>query len=100
MRFIKEGVVNSGTDNIAGGTISSILHIHGIPGSKVHEANMRLTWVLSAPEGPYVGPVNFAIRDTKESGDFNNKSIITCLLTNQTRKCGWKYWTNNKDTFD
>ena len=30
---------------------------------KVHGAHMGPTWVLSAPDGPYVGPMNFAIRD-------------------------------------
>ena len=34
----------------------------GAPDSKVHGANMGPTWVLSAPEGPYVGPMHFAIR--------------------------------------
>ena len=33
------------------------------PDSKVHGANMRPTWVLSAPDGPHVGPINLAIRD-------------------------------------
>ena len=32
-----------------------------VPDSKVHEANMGPTWVLSAPDGPHVGPRNFAI---------------------------------------
>ena len=36
------------------------------PDSKVHGANMRPTWVLSAPDGPRVGPINLAISaDTK-----------------------------------
>ena len=35
-----------------------------IPDSKVYGANMGPTWVLSAPDGPHVGPMNFAIRDT------------------------------------
>ena len=34
-----------------------------IPDSKVHVANMRPTWVLSAPDGPHVGPMNLATRD-------------------------------------
>ena len=34
----------------------------GFPNSKVHGANMGLTWVLSAPDGPHVGPMNLAIR--------------------------------------
>ena len=32
------------------------------PNSKVHGANMGPNWVLSAPDGPHVGPMNFAIR--------------------------------------
>ena len=33
------------------------------PDTKVHGANMRPTWVLSAPDGPHVGPtMNLAIR--------------------------------------
>ena len=32
------------------------------PRSKVHGANMGPTWVLSAPDGPHVGPMNLAIR--------------------------------------
>ena len=35
--------------------------------SKVHVANMGPTCVLSAPGGPYVGPMNLAIRDRKYS---------------------------------
>ena len=31
--------------------------------SKVHGAIMEPTWVLSAPDGPHVGPMNLAIRD-------------------------------------
>ena len=30
--------------------------------SKVHGANMGPTWVLSAPDGPHVGPMSLAIR--------------------------------------
>ena len=36
--------------------------IHGSPDSKVHGANMEPTWVLSAPSGPHVGPMNLAVR--------------------------------------
>ena len=32
------------------------------PDSKVHGASMGPTWVLSAPDGPHVGPMNLAIR--------------------------------------
>ena len=34
-----------------------------IPDSNVHGANTGPTWVLSAPDGPHVGPMNYAIRD-------------------------------------
>ena len=32
------------------------------PDSKVYGAIMGPTWVLSAPDGPHVGPMNLAIR--------------------------------------
>ena len=35
-----------------------------IPDDKVRGVNMRPIWVLSAPDGPHVGPTNLAIRDT------------------------------------
>ena len=38
-----------------------------VPDSKVHGANMGPTWVLSAPDGPHVGPMNFVIRDMKKN---------------------------------
>ena len=36
-------------------------HTEPIEDSKVSGANMGPTWVLLAPDGPHVGPVNFAI---------------------------------------
>ena len=42
-----------------------------VPDSKVHGANMGPTWVLSAPDGPHVGPMNLAIR-----GIF----VLSCVL--------------------
>ena len=35
---------------------------YAFPDSKVHGANMGPTWVLSAPDGPHVGPMDLAIR--------------------------------------
>ena len=35
------------------------------PDSKVHEANMGPIWGRQDPGGPYVGHMNFAIRDSK-----------------------------------
>ena len=32
------------------------------PDSKVHGTKMGPTWVLSAPDGPHVGPMKLAIR--------------------------------------
>ena len=40
-----------------------LLGMEYIPDSKVHGANMGPTWVLSAPDGPHVGPMNLAISD-------------------------------------
>ena len=48
----------------------SIVHFYirymsdGVPNNdvQVHGANMGPTWVLSAPEGPHVSPMNLAIR--------------------------------------
>ena len=37
-----------------------VLNIY--PHNKVHEANIRPTWILSAPGGPHVGPMNLVIR--------------------------------------
>ena len=43
--------------------------------NKVDEANLGPTWVLSAPDGPHVGPMNFAIRDGNEvDGELVNSS--------------------------
>ena len=42
-----------------------VISIHekiAYPDSKVHGANMGPTWVLWAPDGPHVGPMNLAIR--------------------------------------
>ena len=51
------------------GDISSHYAIKEVfPDSKVHGANMGLTWVLSATDGPHVGPMNLAISRTRLSG--------------------------------
>ena len=45
------------------GFVPSDLAISGsiYPDSKVHGTNLGPTWVLSAPDGPHVGPMNLAI---------------------------------------
>ena len=35
---------------------------YGVQDSKLHGVSMGPTWVPSAPDGPHVGPMNFAIR--------------------------------------
>ena len=37
-------------------------HCDSFPDINVHGANMGPTWVLPAPDGPHVGPMNLAIR--------------------------------------
>ena len=55
-----------------------------IPDCKVHWANMGPTWVLSAPYGPHVGPMNLAIRDVFifdiEESQFQGKLGSICVL--------------------
>ena len=51
------------------------------PVSKVHGANMGPTWVLSAPEGPHVGPMNFAIRVL---------SLMICHVTSEYITCNFR----------
>ena len=43
--------------------LSLYIYVNHIPDSKVQGAKMGPTWVLSAPDGPHVGPMNLAIRD-------------------------------------
>ena len=55
--------------------------IGNIPDSKVHGANMGPIWGRHDPGGPYVGPMNFAIRDNFR-GVFN---VWSCIITRQMR---------------
>ena len=43
------------------------------PDSQVHGANMGPTWVLSAPGGPPVGPMNLAIREVINNHGTDNE---------------------------
>ena len=36
--------------------MQQIMSLQVTPDSKVHGANMGPTWVLSAPDGPHIGP--------------------------------------------
>ena len=55
---------------------------YNYPDSKVHGANMGPTWVLSAPGGPHVGPMNLAIRE------------MLFLCGREVMYCGDSYWWN------
>ena len=46
--------------------------------SKVHGANMRPTWLLSAPDGPHVGPMNLAIRVLTECNAPTPEYVFSC----------------------
>ena len=42
------------------------------PDSKIHGANMGPTWILSAQDGPHVGPMNRATRELQSKALFSN----------------------------
>ena len=53
------------------------------PDSKVGEANMGPTWVLSAPGWPHVGHINLAIWEALEFKDMHvdkNNWFFACIL--------------------
>ena len=55
------------------GRIYSLIHnISWDPDNKVHGANMGPTWVLSAPDGPHVGPMDLAIRGCRIASYFRH----------------------------
>ena len=56
-------VMNFHDYDLFGGLFSKTYCRRTIPDSKVHGANMGPTRVLSAPDGPHVGPMNLAMRD-------------------------------------
>ena len=68
-----------------------------IPDRKVCVANMGPTWVLSAPDGPHVGPMNLAIGDVilmDQNREAPNKSTLQWrhngrdgVSNRQTRDC-------------
>ena len=42
---------------------------NAVPDSKIHGVNMGPIWVLSAPDGPHVDPMNFAVRGCSYPND-------------------------------
>ena len=53
-----------------------VLRISICPDNKIHGANMGPTWVLSAPDGHHVGPMNLAIRVVTLSAEFSMPRFI------------------------
>ena len=54
------------------------------PDSKIHGSDMGPTWVLSAPDGPHVGPMNLAIRDTVSTlywTEYHNQQMMKISMT-------------------
>ena len=53
----QDGVIQNGQQNFI-----NLVTLQSYPDNKVHGAKMGPTWVLSAPDGPHVGPMNLTIR--------------------------------------
>ena len=62
------------------------------PDNKVHGANMVPTWVLSAPDGPHVGPMNLAIR---EGYDLGTRSAFLVLIWEKPTVVFHPQWTHD-----
>ena len=58
--------------------------------NKVHGANMGPTWVLSAPDGPHVGPTNLVIREfLLQYSRYQSQSCVSNLhIWNQSHHPG------------
>ena len=67
--------------------------------NKVHEANMGPTWVLSAPDGPQVGPMNLAIRVVYDppEGTFLKEFFWPCKLDDPCHICWLRYRSRSID---
>ena len=57
--------------------LEEIVWVANIPDSKIHGANMGPTWVLSAPDGSHVGPMNLAISGKHATCQVKIKSHTT-----------------------
>ena len=64
--------------------------------SKVHGSNMGPTWVLSAPCGPHVGPINLAVRVNilfyARLISMNNWIFLYWYLSTLTCSCAFVCW--------
>ena len=59
--YIADDLAMPGTNTSAVRVLTCISGNTPHPDSKVHGANMGPTWVLLAPDGPHVGPMNLPI---------------------------------------
>ena len=72
--------------------------LHGklsYPDSKIHGANMGPTWVLSALDGPHVGPMDLAIRvffNTDTTWDWWEMYITGRCMNYSTPPPNPRYW--------
>ena len=73
-----------------------IMTIHGAPNKGnvgimttlgFHGANMGPTWVLSAPDGPHVGPMNLAIRDGAQQNNDNRPMPMMHQISHNAPLC-------------
>ena len=60
------------------------MHAHVYPDSKVHVAHKGPTWVLLAPGGPHVGPMNLALRVYKLWNQFTKRFMSSNSQSYQT----------------
>ena len=67
----------------------SLGYMDASPDSKVHGANMGPTWVLSAPYGPHVGPMNLAIRDMMTRTSNHQVAIRLTVRSREASKQAW-----------
>ena len=75
-------------DTLMPGPHMCVTSWYQFPDSKAHVAHMRPTWVLSAPDGPHVGPMNLAIREVTIGCPWQqgqNEWLTFCL-------CHFKAW--------
>ena len=59
--------------------LMTVVYIATKPDNKVHGANLGPTWVLSAPDGPHVGPMKLAIRECKDLLTFSTV-VLACII--------------------
>ena len=69
-----------------------VLMRHNIQDSRVHGANMGPTWVLSAPDGPHVGPINHAIKACMQIDHYEkNYTVLLLGPWPNDRVTDWSY---------